>query len=85
MNTGKALLGVLAGVAAGAVLGVLFAPDKGANTRKNVIKKSEDLANALNDKVDEKFDELMGIITGKVKKTKTQNDLATPSKTELVG
>ena len=69
MNTGKALLGVMAGIAAGAVLGMLFAPEKGSNTRKNISKKGDDLASALNDKVDEKFNELMNSITGKMKKS----------------
>jgi gas vesicle protein len=32
MSKGKVILGVLAGVAVGAMLGVLFAPDKGWNT-----------------------------------------------------
>jgi hypothetical protein len=46
MSSGKVLLGVLAGVAAGAFLGILFAPDKGLNTRKKIVKKGEDYADA---------------------------------------
>lgn len=68
MTNGKAILAVLAGVAAGAALGVLFAPDKGFDTRKKISRKGEDLADALNDKIDEKFDELLAAVTGKVKK-----------------
>lgn len=73
MKTSRALLGVLAGVAAGAALGVLFAPNRGSETRKNISKKGEDLADALNDKIDQKFDELLASFTGKVKKPRTQN------------
>jgi gas vesicle protein len=72
MTKGKALLGVLAGIAAGAALGVLFAPDKGANTRKNITRKGEDLADAINEKIEEKFDELTDTILGKSKNRKTQ-------------
>jgi gas vesicle protein len=53
MSSGKILLGVLAGVAAGALLGVLFAPDKGWNTRKRISKKANDYADALTDKFNE--------------------------------
>ncbi len=78
MNSGKALLGVLAGIAVGAVLGVLFAPEKGGNTRRNISKKGEDLADALNEKIDEKFEDLMSTLTGKMKKAKKQTEPQSP-------
>jgi gas vesicle protein len=56
MSTGKVLLGLLAGVAAGALLGVLFAPDKGSVTRKKIVKKSEDYAEGLTEKFNEFID-----------------------------
>jgi gas vesicle protein len=58
MSKGKVLLGVLAGVAVGAVLGVLFAPDKGWNTRKRILKKGEDITEDLRDKFEELLDSL---------------------------
>ena len=61
MSTGKVLLGVLAGAAAGEILGVLLAPDKGTDTRKKIAKKGDEYADALK----EKYDELMAGMTGK--------------------
>lgn len=58
MDNGKVLLGVLAGVAAGATLGILFAPDSGANTRKKIARKGEDYANNLKDKYNGVIDSL---------------------------
>lgn len=52
MNSGKILLGILAGVAAGAAIGVLFAPDKGTKTRKSISKKSDGFIEELKDKFD---------------------------------
>jgi len=49
MATGKALLGLLAGVAAGAALGVLFAPEKGSETRKKIMKQGDGLRSKLTD------------------------------------
>lgn len=68
MSSGKILLGVLAGVAAGALLGVLFAPDKGSVTRKKITKKSNDYADALK----EKFDEFLDTISEKIEDVKNE-------------
>lgn len=66
MSTGKVLLGVTAGVAAGALLGVLFAPAKGSETRKNISKKGEDLV----DELKEKFNNLLEMMSGKFERAK---------------
>jgi gas vesicle protein len=50
MDSGKVLLGVLAGLAAGAVIGILFAPDKGSVTRQKVYEKGDEYAEELKDK-----------------------------------
>lgn len=68
MNSGKAVLGVLVGIAAGAALGILFAPEKGSRTRKKIVRKREDIANTLDEKINEKFDELVDVFNKKVKK-----------------
>lgn len=68
MNSGKAVLGVLVGIAAGAALGILFAPEKGSRTRKKIVRKGEDIANTLDEKINEKFDELVDVFNKKVKK-----------------
>ena len=73
MNSGKAFLAVLVGITACVTLGMLFAPEKGSNTRKNIVEKGDDLANTLNEKIDEKFDELLNVINGRVKQNKSQN------------
>jgi gas vesicle protein len=46
-NTGKILTAIAAGAAAGAVLGILFAPDKGTATRKKINSRGEKLADNI--------------------------------------
>lgn len=67
MTTGKAILGVMAGIAAGAVLGILFAPDKGVYTRKKIIRKGEDLVDEFGDTIERKYEALEEKIEEKVK------------------
>ena len=74
MKTGKVVLGLLAGVAAGAILGILFAPDKGSNTRKKIATKSGDFA----DDVKGKFNDVIDSISDKYKSLKkgTEGEVA---------
>jgi gas vesicle protein len=58
MSAGKIAIGVLAGVAVGAILGILFAPDKGSETRKKLTRRGSDLVDELKDKVDSLSDSL---------------------------
>ncbi len=53
MKQGNVVLGLLAGITAGALLGILFAPDKGCRTRKKIMNKGEDFADELKDKYDD--------------------------------
>jgi gas vesicle protein len=58
MNTGKVVLGVLGGLAAGAILGILFAPEKGTDTRKKIANKSKDKLDGLKSKYNDIIDQL---------------------------
>lgn len=62
MKSGKVLLGILGGLVAGALLGVLLAPDKGENTRKKIIKRGEDYV----DSAKERLDEMVEGVNGKI-------------------
>ena len=61
MKTNKVLLGVLGGVAVGAIAGILFAPAKGTKTRKRIMKKGNDYTKDLKNK----FEDLYGTVVTK--------------------
>ena len=47
-NTGQTLLALLTGAAIGAGLGILYAPDKGSNTRTKLSKEAKKVQKNLN-------------------------------------
>jgi len=66
MSTGKVVLGTLAGIAIGSIAGILFAPEKGSKTRKQIMDKGTDYADDLLSKLDE----FLNSLTEKIKRTK---------------
>lgn len=68
MSSGKILLGMLAGVAAGATLGILFAPDKGSKTRAKISAKGSEYADELGDK----FNDFISSVTSQFEKVKAE-------------
>ncbi len=53
MRIGRVIFGILAAMGVGTILGILFAPDKGSETRKRISKKTRDLTDEFNTKVNE--------------------------------
>ena len=79
MSSGKVILGTLAGLAIGAIAGILFAPEKGSTTRKQIMDKSDDYVDELKSKFDEFFDS----ITQKFERIKKEGEeLASKGKTK---
>ncbi len=53
MSRGNILVSVIIGSFIGALLGVLFAPDKGENTRKQIAKKSDEYGDLVKTELDD--------------------------------
>lgn len=70
MKNGKVLLSVLSGISAGAALGILFAPDKGSSTRKNIVRQSDQYLGVIKDKMGEYKSDIKGKINSEVKAVK---------------
>jgi gas vesicle protein len=68
-NTSKVLIALGAGLAIGGILGVLFAPDKGENTRHKIAENGKKLADQFKRKVKEgkeKMEEQLSRVNGEL-------------------
>lgn len=52
MKNKNVAIGIASSVAIGAILGILFAPDKGCNTRDKIIQKGKGLKNNIKDGIE---------------------------------
>ena len=71
-NEEKVLIGLIVGAALGAALGILFAPDKGSETRRKLNEEGKKMAEEFGDKFSEekeKLNEIKDSIVETVKKT----------------
>ncbi len=80
MNAGKVFLGMLAAMSAGAVLGVLFAPESGSALRRKISKTKD---NYLQD-MGQKFDDFIDGVSDQVTSVKDNaSRMATNGKVKL--
>jgi gas vesicle protein len=59
MRSNKLLLGLIGGLASGALLGLLLAPHKGSKTRKMIYAKGKDYADDVKGKFGEFMEDVM--------------------------
>lgn len=60
-DNSKVLIALLAGLAAGAALGLLFAPEKGSETRDKLSQSLKDLGDSIKDKAADEINNLTGL------------------------
>lgn len=70
MKSGKLLLGLISGAAAGAVVGLLYAPKKGIETRKAIGQKSDDYLKGANRSINDFTDSINHKVEALRSKTK---------------
>jgi gas vesicle protein len=64
MNSGKIMLGALGGFVTGAIVGMIFAPDKGSESREKIIEKGEDYLESIKDRFNMILDNISGRFDG---------------------
>lgn len=60
-DNSKVLIGLLTGLAAGAALGLLFAPDKGSETRDRLNQSLKDLGDSIKDRAADEINNLTSL------------------------
>ncbi len=66
MSSGKVILGAIAGLATGAILGILFAPEKGTDTRKKIARKGKESI----DDMKSKYEDVIASLSSKLESVK---------------
>ena len=80
MGKGNTFAGLLAGLGIGTALGILFAPEKGSETRKKIANKGK---NTL-DEVKNKYDESVAYLNAKLDEVKKKGTEMYDESVELI-
>ena len=80
MSTSKVLLGVVVGLAAGAMAGILMAPDSGSNTRRKISTRGQGYVDDLRSRFNDFLDGFMSHVDS-IKED--ANDIADRAKTKI--
>lgn len=70
MKSNNGLIGLATGLAVGATLGILFAPDKGKKTRKKIAAKTQEAKDTLK----ENFDDFIDTVSEKYSSIKNESE-----------
>lgn len=71
-DNSKVVIALLAGLAAGAALGILFAPEKGSETRDKLTESLKDLGDSIRETAAAEIDNLVGLKDKVVENIKTK-------------
>ena len=71
-DNSKVVIALLAGLAAGAALGLLFAPEKGSETRDKLTESLKNLGDSIRDTAAAEIDNLVGLKDKVVENIKTK-------------
>jgi gas vesicle protein len=71
-DNSKTILALLAGLAAGAALGILFAPDKGDDTRDKLSDSLKGLSDSIKESAGKEIENLLGLKDKLVDNIKTK-------------
>ncbi|WP_121245543.1 YtxH domain-containing protein [Mucilaginibacter phyllosphaerae] len=71
-DNSKVVVALLAGLAAGAALGILFAPDKGNETRDKLSESLANLGDSIKETAANEIDKLVGLKDKVVENIKTK-------------
>ncbi len=85
MNSEKIVIGILFGLAAGVILGVLVAPEKGSETRKKIVQSRDSLVEELEKKLNNLINQLSGSEIDESKLTENNNGKANQQQQDLAG
>jgi len=85
MNSEKIVIGILFGLAAGVILGVLVAPEKGSETRKKIVQSRDSLVEELEKKLNNLVNQLSGSEIDESEQTENNNGKVNQQQQDLAG